>query len=77
MDWTDEIRVRCCLNRDYLDALAELQKLEPDFRALREQLDAPHRELLDRYIAACEALDDAVVNLAYQIGIENHNYPLS
>ncbi len=70
MNWAEEISVRCCLNQDYLDAMEELRRLEPDFVALREQLDEPRRESLDRYIAACEALDDAIVKLAYKVGTE-------
>ncbi len=38
MDWTQELSTRCCLNREYREAMEELQKLEPEFAALRNTL---------------------------------------
>lgn len=53
---------------DYQQALQKLKDVEPDYLALLEILTPENREILERYIAACEALDDPLIFLAYQIG---------
>ena len=56
---------------DYQQALQELQKVEPEYRALLETLNPEQRDVLERYIAACEELDDALLFLAYEEGRQN------
>ena len=53
---------------DYQQALQKLKDVEPDYLALLETMTPENREILERYIAACEALDDPLIFLAYQIG---------
>ena len=53
---------------DYQQALQRLKEAEPAYLALLETMTLENREILDRYIAACEALDDPLIFLAYQIG---------
>ena len=53
---------------DYQQALRQAKKAEPDYLALLETMAPEKREVLERYIAACEAMDDALVFLAYQLG---------
>lgn len=52
----------------YQQALKTVQAAEPAYLAVVEKLSAPDRETVERYIAACEALDDPLIYLAYQIG---------
>ena len=53
---------------DYQQALQRLKEAEPAYLALLETLTLENREVLERYIAATEALDDPLIFLAYQIG---------
>ena len=53
---------------EYQQALQRLQVAEAAYLAVVETMKPEDREVLDRYIAACEETDDAVIWLAYQIG---------
>ena len=53
---------------DYQQALQRLKEAETDYLALLETMAPEKREVLERYIAACEAMDDPLIFLAYQIG---------
>ena len=53
---------------DYQQALQRLKEVEPDYLVLLETLAPEKRDILERYIAACEAMDDPLIYLAYQIG---------
>ena len=53
---------------DYQQALQKLKEIEPEYLDLLETLSPQQRDVLDRYISACEAVDDPLVYLAYQIG---------
>ena len=53
---------------DYQQALQRLKEAEPAYLALLETMTPENREILERYISACEALDDPLIFLAYQIG---------
>ena len=55
-------------DRDYQQALQQLKDAEPAYLALLETLSPENREVLERYIAACEAADDILLYLSYQIG---------
>ena len=52
----------------YQQALQQIQEVEGAYLALLETLEPEKREVLERYIAACESADDAALVLAYQIG---------
>ena len=70
MDWTQELAIKAAQDKHYQNCLQEVQELEELFLRLREMLSTPQRELLDRYISACEELDHARAHLAYRIGRE-------
>ena len=53
---------------DYQQALQRLTEAEVDYLVLLETMTPGNREILERYIAACEAMDDPLIYLAYQIG---------
>ena len=53
---------------DYQQALQRLKETKADYLAFLETLTPENREVLERYIAACEAMDDPLIYLAYQIG---------
>ena len=54
---------------DYQQALQRLKDVESDYLLLLETMTPKNREVLERYIAATEALEDPLIYLAYQIGI--------
>ena len=56
-------------NPEYQQALQRLKDIEPDYLKLLETLSPGQRDILERYIAATEALDDPLLFLAYQIGV--------
>ena len=70
MEWTQELAIRAAQDEHYQNCLQEVQELEEMYLRLREMLSIPQRELLDRYISACEELDHIMVQLAYQLGRE-------
>ena len=53
---------------DYQQALQRLKDVESDYLLLLETMTPKNREVLERYIAATEALEDPLIYLAYQIG---------
>ena len=53
---------------DYQQALQRLKEAEVDYLALLETMTPEKREVLERYIAACEAMDDPLIFMAYEIG---------
>ena len=53
---------------NYQQALLQLKEVETEYTALLETLPQKTQEVLERYIAACEAMDDALVFLAYRLG---------
>lgn len=52
---------------DYQQALQRFKEAEPAYLALLETMTPENREVLERYIAAAEALDDPLIFLAYRI----------
>ena len=56
---TDEL---CCLCRE------QVCRTEPDYLAIREGLDDIQQMQLDDYLTACEALEDSLLRLAYELG---------
>lgn len=60
--------LRMELDPDYQQALQKLKDAEPAYLALLETMTPENREILERYIAASEALDDPLIFMAYQIG---------
>ncbi len=58
---------------DYQQALQRLKEAEVDYLVLLETMAPEKREVLERYIAACEAMDDPLIYLAYQIGRSSTN----
>lgn len=60
---------------NYQQALRRLKEAEADYLALLETMLPQEREVLEQYISACEALDDPLIFLAYQIGLANAIQP--
>ena len=54
---------------DYQQVLQRLNEAEVDYLVLLETMTPEKREVLQRYIAACEAMDDPLIFMAYQIGL--------
>ena len=53
---------------DYQQALQQLKSAETDYLTLSASLTPEDREVLERYIGACEAMEDPLVYLAYALG---------
>lgn len=70
MDWEKVLADIAKQDEHYQNCLNEVQELEILFLRLREMLSPTQRELLDRYLSACDELDHAMVRLAYQLGRE-------
>ena len=56
-------------NPEYQQAFQKLQGVEKEYMAFFDTLPADQKELLERYIAACEEMDEALVFAAYQLGL--------
>ena len=55
-------------DEDYQQALQQLKAAEADYLTLSETLTPENREILERYIGACEAMEDPLVYLAFVLG---------
>ena len=55
-------------DEDYQQALQQLKSAETDYLTLSESLPPEDREVLERYIEACEAMEDPLVYLAFVLG---------
>ena len=55
-------------DEDYQQALQQLKTAEADYLTLSETLTPEKREILERYIGACEAMEDPLVYLAFVLG---------
>ena len=56
-------------NAEYQQGLQKLNCVEQDYTALLKTLTPQQREIAERYIAACEEMDEALVFRAYQLGV--------
>ena len=55
-------------DEDYQQALQQLKAAEADYLTLSETLTPENREILERYIGACEDMEDPLVYLAFVLG---------
>ena len=54
-------------DKQYQEALDRVKRLEPAFLTIRESLSPEQQQILDDYIAACEALDQCQTFLAAKL----------
>ena len=52
----------------YQNALEQAKKQEPVYLEILQSLPQEKREILEAYITACEAMDDALLRIAYLLG---------
>ena len=67
-DWMYEVLMAAKTDAQYLACLGEVSRLEPAFLEIRSALSQEKQVLLDRYIAACETLDDSLLAIAFRTG---------
>jgi len=68
MDWMEVIQKAAQTDASYQCALAQAKKLEPAYLEILQSLPQEKQEILEAYITACEAMDDAMLCIAYQLG---------
>ena len=68
MDWMEEVQRMAQTDAWYQCALEKVKKLEPAYLEILQSLPQEKREALEDYITACEAMDDALLRIAYQFG---------
>ena len=66
--WAEEMLQLCRKNEWYQQWLQKAKDLEPGYEQIRGNLSEEQREILDRYIMACEEMDHIRQILAYQLG---------
>ena len=52
----------------YQTCLEEVNRAEAAYLTIREILNKTQKDQLDDYIAACEALEDSLIFLAFELG---------
>ena len=62
-------------DESYQQAQDRVKRLEPAFLAIRESLNPKQRQILDDYIAACEALEQCQIFLAAQFSVSGECAP--
>ncbi len=68
MNIQDELLPQLRRDSEYQECYWRISALEPDYLAVREALTVDQREILDAYIAACEAQEDIRLYCAYELG---------
>lgn len=68
MNWMEDIQKAAQTDAWYQSALEQAKKLEPAYLEILQSLLQEKREILEAYISACEAMDDAMLRIAYEIG---------
>ena len=71
MELPNEVYDRAKVYPVFQEALKTLQEVEAEFVALRESLPTEQRELLERYLTACENMDCLLAQVGYQLGYEH------
>lgn len=71
-EWADianyQITELAKTDETYRQLLAVCQALEPEYLAVMEKLPLADREVLERYISACEEKEHRFAQLAYDFG---------
>lgn len=67
-NWMDALERMCGEDTWYQHWLTKAKELEPAYEQLREKLAEEDRQLLDRYLMACEEMDNTRQRLAYKLG---------
>lgn len=55
----------------YKHCIEAVEDAEGAYLAIYDGLTEEQREQLDHYIAACEAVDDSLIHLAYRLGYQH------
>ena len=71
MELPKEVYDRAQVYPVFQESLKTLQEVEADFVKLRDSLPAEQRELLERYLNACEDMDCLLAQVGYQLGYEH------
>jgi len=68
MNWMEVMQKAAQTDAWYQSALEQVKKLEPAYWKILQSLPQEKREILEAYITACEAMDDALLRIASEIG---------
>ena len=71
----NQLMAKAGQDAEYQQALQRLKEVEAAYLALLETLSCSQRETLERYITACEEMDEALVFVAYQFGLQTQGAP--
>ena len=71
----DALEMRKGNNELYQQLLAKVKSREAGYLAALEMLPPEQRQQVEDYVAACEALDDPLVYMAYQLGWDGRPVP--
>jgi hypothetical protein len=69
--WEEEMRMLAACDHAHKNAEQDIIALEPAFHLTREKLSDSERDVLDRYISACEEFNYTYIRSAYQLGWHN------
>ena len=67
----DDLVAAAKTDTDYQQALKEVENLESHYLEVCGRLASEEKAVIEDYIAACEALGDAMMLIAYRLGKEN------
>ena len=67
----DDLVAAAKTDTDYQQALKKVENLEAVYLTVCSRLPSEEKAVIEDYIAACEALGDAMMLIAYRLGQEN------
>ena len=67
----DDLVAAAKTDGNYQQALKEVENLESHYLEVCGRLSSEEKAVIEDYIAACEALGDAMMLIAYRLGKEN------
>ena len=67
----DDLVTAAKTDENYQQALKEVENLESHYLEVCDRLSSEEKDVIEDYIAACEALGDAMMLIAYRLGKED------
>ena len=67
----DDLVAAAKTDTDYQQALKKVEKLEAVYLSVCSRLASEEKAVIEDYIAACEALGDCMMLIAYRLGKED------
>ncbi|MBQ9090737.1 MAG: hypothetical protein IJY52_00500 [Anaerotignum sp.] len=70
-NWINELRRRAQTDEWYQSWAQTVRESEMNYLAIRDSLPEEQQEILDAYVSDCKSMQNALLPLAYEIGMKH------